>query len=98
MPRRLVPDLHLSRNNCASASRYCAWPTAMVLKCEPIFAAVETIWPERRADQKVVLLSAQGRLFDQPMAQSGFQPSLGGAGADRVTPERVASGNQWFLE
>ncbi|MCU1237611.1 MAG: tRNA ((1)-) methyltransferase, partial [Candidatus Solibacter sp.] len=35
---------------------------------EPIFSAVETIWPERRADQKVVLLSAQGRLFDQPMA------------------------------
>jgi len=40
----------------------------MVLKCEPIFSAVETIWPERRPDQKVVLLSAQGRLFDQPMA------------------------------
>jgi len=40
----------------------------MVLKCEPIFSAVESIWPERRADQKVVLLSAQGRLFDQPMA------------------------------
>ncbi len=40
----------------------------MVLKCEPIFSAVETIWPERRADQKVALLSAQGRLFDQPMA------------------------------
>jgi tRNA (guanine37-N1)-methyltransferase len=40
----------------------------MVLKCEPIFSAVETIWPERRPGQKVVLLSAQGRLFDQPMA------------------------------
>jgi tRNA (guanine37-N1)-methyltransferase len=40
----------------------------MVLKCQPIFDAVETIWPDRRADQKVVLLSAQGRLFDQAMA------------------------------
>jgi len=40
----------------------------MVLKCEPIFAAVESIWPERTAAQKVVLLSAQGRLFDQPIA------------------------------
>jgi tRNA (guanine37-N1)-methyltransferase len=40
----------------------------MVLKCEPIFSAVETIWPEPRADRKVILLSAQGRLFDQAMA------------------------------
>src|SRR5450759_5370122 len=40
----------------------------MVLKCEPIFAAVEAIWPERTAGQKVVLLSAQGRLFDQAIA------------------------------
>ena len=40
----------------------------MVLKCEPIFSAVESIWPERRPDQKVILLSAQGRLFDQPTA------------------------------
>jgi tRNA (guanine37-N1)-methyltransferase len=41
----------------------------MVLKCEPIFSAVETIWPERRPDRKVALLSAQGRLFDQSMAK-----------------------------
>ena len=40
----------------------------MVLKPKPIFDAVESIWPERRADQKVVLLSAQGRMFDQGMA------------------------------
>ena len=40
----------------------------MVLKPEPVFAAVESIWPERRQDQKVVLLSAQGRLFDQGVA------------------------------
>jgi tRNA (guanine37-N1)-methyltransferase len=40
----------------------------MVLKCEPIFSAVESIWPARTEDRKVVLLSAQGRLFDQSMA------------------------------
>jgi len=40
----------------------------MVLKCEPIFSAVESIWPERNAGQKVVLLSAQGRMFDQSIA------------------------------
>jgi tRNA (guanine37-N1)-methyltransferase len=40
----------------------------MVLKPEPVFAAVESIWPERQPDQKVVLLSAQGRLFDQGVA------------------------------
>ena len=40
----------------------------MVLKPEPIFLAVESIWPERQPGQKVLLLSAQGRLFDQAMA------------------------------
>ena len=40
----------------------------MVLKPEPLFLAVESIWPERRPDSKVVLLSAAGRLFDQEMA------------------------------
>jgi tRNA (guanine37-N1)-methyltransferase len=40
----------------------------MVLKCAPIFDAVESIWPERTAAQKVLLLSAQGRMFDQAMA------------------------------
>ena len=29
---------------------------------------MESIWPEREPGQKVVLLSAQGRLFDQAMA------------------------------
>ncbi len=40
----------------------------MVLKPEPIFLAVESIWPVRQPDQKVVLLSAQGRMFGQSMA------------------------------
>ncbi len=41
----------------------------MLLKAEPVFLAVESIWPERRPDQRVVLLSAQGRLFDQAAAR-----------------------------
>ena len=40
----------------------------MVLKPEPVFDAVESIWPERGEGRKVLLLSAQGRLFDQEMA------------------------------
>jgi tRNA (guanine37-N1)-methyltransferase len=40
----------------------------MVLKPEPIFLAVESIFPERMPGRKVVLLSAQGSLFDQEMA------------------------------
>jgi tRNA (guanine37-N1)-methyltransferase len=40
----------------------------MVLKPEPIFQAVESIWPARKPEQRVLLLSAQGRMFDQAMA------------------------------
>lgn len=40
----------------------------MLLKPEPIFSAVESIWPERSPEQKVLLLSAQGRLFNQEIA------------------------------
>jgi len=44
----------------------------MVLKPAPIFEAVESIWPARARGcedgRKVVLLSAQGRMFDQAMA------------------------------
>src|SRR5512142_2050044 len=47
----------------------------MVLKPEPIFLAVESIWPEKRPDQKVVLLSAQGRLFEQNAANRLAQES-----------------------
>jgi tRNA (guanine37-N1)-methyltransferase len=41
----------------------------MVLKPEPVFLAVESIWPAPRPpDRKTLLLSAQGRLFDQAVA------------------------------
>ena len=41
----------------------------MLLKAEPIFSAVETIWPERTPERAAILLSAQGRLFDQDIAR-----------------------------
>lgn len=41
----------------------------MLMKPQPFFEAVESIWPERGPDRKVVLLSAQGRLFNQAMAE-----------------------------
>jgi tRNA (guanine37-N1)-methyltransferase len=40
----------------------------MVMKPEPLFLAVESIWPVRTPRQKAILLSAQGRMFDQAMA------------------------------
>ena len=41
----------------------------MLLKPAPIFDAVETIWPQRTAGQRVILLSAQGRRFTQGVAR-----------------------------
>ena len=41
----------------------------MLLKPEPIFHAVESIWPEQTLLQKVILLSAQGRKFTQQIAR-----------------------------
>ena len=41
----------------------------MLLKPEPIFDAVESIFTEKTEDRKVILLSAQGRRFDQQAAR-----------------------------
>jgi tRNA (guanine37-N1)-methyltransferase len=41
----------------------------MLLKAGPIFEAVESIWPDRKGNKKVVLLSAQGARFDQAKAR-----------------------------
>jgi len=41
----------------------------MLLKPEPIFEAVENIWPARASEQRLVLLSAQGQRFDQEAAR-----------------------------
>jgi tRNA (guanine37-N1)-methyltransferase len=62
------------------------------LKPEPLFTAVETIWPERGPGRKVVLLSAQGRLFDQSTAErlSGAAELLFVCGRYEGVDERVA--------
>jgi tRNA (guanine37-N1)-methyltransferase len=41
----------------------------MLMKPEPIFDAVESIFPERTPNRKVILLSAQGRQFTQQIAR-----------------------------
>jgi tRNA (guanine37-N1)-methyltransferase len=44
----------------------------MLLKAEPLFQAVESIWPDRNQggrERRVVLLSAQGSRFDQAAAE-----------------------------
>ena len=45
----------------------------MLMKAGPIFEAVESIWPERKPGQKVILLSAQGAKFDQARARAFSQ-------------------------
>jgi len=67
----------------------------MVLKPEPIFEAVETVWPDRRAGEtqrRVVLLSAQGRKFDQALARqfAGLRELLLICGRYEGVDERVA--------
>jgi tRNA (guanine37-N1)-methyltransferase len=66
----------------------------MVLKPGPIFEAVESIWPDRAAGQgrKVVLLSAQGRKFDQSVARefAGLNELLLICGRYEGVDERVA--------
>ena len=67
----------------------------MVLKAGPIFEAVESIWPDRRPQdpgRKVVLLSAQGRKFDQAVARefAGLHELLLICGRYEGVDERVA--------
>jgi len=65
----------------------------MVLKPGPIFEAVESIWPDRAAgNRKVVLLSAQGRKFDQSVARefAGLSELLLICGRYEGVDERVA--------
>lgn len=41
----------------------------MLLKPEPVFEAVESLWPSRTPKQKAILISAQGRKFTQRIAR-----------------------------
>lgn len=51
----------------------------MLLKCEPLFSAVEEILPDRTPRTKVVLVSASGRPYNQQVARE-----WSGEGVDRL--------------
>lgn len=65
----------------------------MLLKPEPVFQASEAIFPEKRHNRKVVLMSAQGTLFTQQTARRFSQMSelLLICGRYEGVDERVAS-------
>ena len=64
----------------------------MLLKAAPIFEAVEAIWPERKPGSRAILLSAQGRKFDQAKARelSALDELLLICGRYEGVDERVA--------
>ena len=65
----------------------------MLLKPAPLFDAVEAIWPVRNPKQKTILLSAQGRVFDQSVARrlaSEAEELLLICGRNEGVDERVA--------
>jgi tRNA (guanine37-N1)-methyltransferase len=64
----------------------------MLLKAGPIFEAVESIWPKRTGDQRMILLSAQGKKFDQAAARRlrQFRELLLICGRYEGVDERVA--------
>jgi len=64
----------------------------MLLKAAPIFDAVESIWPERQPNQRIILLSAQGQRFTQETARrlSQYDEILLICGRYEGVDERVA--------
>jgi tRNA (guanine37-N1)-methyltransferase len=64
----------------------------MLLKPDPLFQAVETIWPERTPARRVILLSAQGARFHQAAARriSTYEEVLFICGRYEGVDERVA--------
>lgn len=64
----------------------------MLLKAGPIFEAVESIWPERACDRRIILLSAQGKRFNQASARrlSQYRELLLICGRYEGVDERVA--------
>jgi tRNA (guanine37-N1)-methyltransferase len=64
----------------------------MLMKPEPVFRAVESIFPQRTEAHRVVLLSAQGRKFDHETARrwSGCNELLLICGRYEGVDERVA--------
>lgn len=59
----------------------CGGGQGMLMKCEPIFEAVEEL---RREGTKVILMTPQGNVFSQPMAQELAAPCLDGGDAHYI--------------
>ena len=51
----------------------CGGGQGMLMKCEPIFAAIEEL---RRENTRVILMTPQGRVFSQPVAEELAAPCL----------------------
>ena len=64
----------------------------MLMKPEPLFLAVESIWPDKKPGRKTGLLSAAGRKFDQGVAReyAGLEELLLICGRYEGVDERVA--------
>src|SRR3981081_3424037 len=64
----------------------------MLLKPEPLFEAVESVFPERTERRRVILLSAQGVRFDQAAARrlADYDEVLFICGRYEGVDERVA--------
>ena len=66
----------------------------MLLKPEPLFDAVESIWPQRESSKKAILVSAHGRRFDQSVAREwadgGLSELLVICGRYEGVDERIA--------
>ena len=56
----------------------CGGGQGMLMKCEPIFEAVEQL---RREGSRVILMTPQGRTFTQPIAQELAAPCLAPGGS-----------------
>ncbi|MCQ2371816.1 MAG: tRNA (guanosine(37)-N1)-methyltransferase TrmD [Akkermansia sp.] len=59
----------------------CGGGQGMLMKCEPIFEAIEEL---RRENTKVILMTPQGRVFEQPVAQELAAPCMDGGDAHYI--------------
>ena len=59
----------------------CGGGQGMLMKCEPIFEAIEQL---RRENTRVILMTPQGRVFSQPVAQELAAPCMDGGDAHYI--------------
>ena len=59
----------------------CGGGQGMLMKCEPIFEAIEEL---RRENTKVILMTPQGHVFSQPVAQELAAPCMDGGDAHYI--------------